>query len=50
MIIEMYILVFLMGLSVGLLASIILFLIFYRKEIKAMKEFDERQEQYKRMI
>lgn len=42
--------VFLLGLITGCLACLILFLIIYREDIKAVKEFDERQERYKRMI
>lgn len=41
--------VFIMGLITGLLAALILFLIIFR-ENKASKEFDERQERYKKMI
>ena len=42
-------LIFLSGLFTGVLASLILVLFFYR-ESKADKEFDERQEKYKKMI
>ena len=42
--------VFLFGLITGCMASLILFLIIYREDIKASEEFDERQERYKRMI
>ncbi len=42
-------LIFLSGLATGILASIILVLIFYKEE-KASKDFEERQEKYKRMI
>ena len=42
--------VFLMGLFTGVLAGLILVLFFYREEKKAEKEFDERQEKYKKMI
>ena len=40
---------FIFGLINGMFASLILFLIFYWEEIKASKEFDERQEKYKKM-
>lgn len=43
-------LVFILGLITGMLASLILFSIIYYDEIKASKDFEERQEQYKRMI
>jgi len=43
-------LIFLMGLTTGLLAGVILFYIIYHTDIKAAKEFNERQEQYKKMI
>lgn len=43
-------LIFLSGLCTGILASLILVLFFYREEKKAEKEFDERQEKYKKMI
>lgn len=42
-------LIFLSGLATGIIASLILVLIFYKEE-KASKEFDERQEKYKKMI
>ncbi len=42
-------LIFLSGLATGIFASLILVLIFY-KEGRASKEFDERQEKYKKMI
>ena len=43
-------LVFIIGLCTGLLAGLILFFIFDYDDRKARKEFEERQERYKRMI
>ena len=43
-------LIFLIGLTTGLLAGVILFYIIYYDELKAAREFNERQEQYKKMI
>ena len=43
-------LVFILGLIVGLSAALILFFISSYEDKKAEKEFDERQERYKRMI
>lgn len=42
--------VFLLGLFTGMFASVILFLIIYREDLKAEKEFDKRQEKYKKLI
>lgn len=42
--------VFILGLITGLFTGLILFLIFYWDEVKGNKEFDERQERYKKMI
>ena len=47
MIIEM---VFLLGLTTGIFAGVILFFIIFYEEIKAVKEFNERQEKYRKMI
>ena len=41
---------FIIGLATGLLASSILFYIIFYEDIKAVKEFNERQEHYRRMI
>lgn len=46
MILELF---FLAGLFTGVLASLILVIFFYRED-KRSREFDERQEKYKRMI
>lgn len=43
-------LVFLLGLTSGLSAGIILFYILFYDDIRAVKKFNERQEKYKRMI
>jgi len=42
--------VFLLGLTTGILTAVILFYIFYYEDIKAVKEFNERQEHYRKMI
>ena len=42
--------VFILGLCTGFLAGLILFFICEYEDRKARKEFDERQERYKRMI
>lgn len=42
-------LVFIIGLGTGLLAGLILFFICEYEDRKARKEFDERQEKYKKM-
>lgn len=41
--------VFLLGVITGLAASLIIFLFISHEERKAKKEFDERQEKYKKM-
>ena len=41
---------FLLGLITGLLAGLILFLIIYSDDLKALEEFEDRQERYRRMI
>ena len=41
---------FLIGLAAGLTAGAILFLIIFYEDFKAVKEFNERQEQYKKGI
>lgn len=43
-------LVFILGLIVGLSAALILFFIYSYEDKKAEKEFNERQERYKKMI
>ena len=47
MILEM---VFVLGLLTGLSSFLILFLLFYREDFKAWREFNKRQEYYKKMI
>ena len=42
-------LIFLSGLATGVFASLIIVIFFYRED-KSSKEFDERQEKYKKMI
>ena len=42
--------VFIIGLSTGMFAGSVLFYIFYYDEIKAVREFNKRQERYKRMV
>lgn len=42
--------VFIIGLTTGMFASSVLFYIFYYEDIKAVREFNKRQEKYKRMI
>ena len=41
---------FLIGLATGLCAGSIIFYIIFHSDIKAVKEFNERQEMYKRRI
>lgn len=41
---------FLIGLFTGLCAGLILFYILFYDDIRAVKEFNERQGKYKRMI
>lgn len=43
-------LIFLIGLTTGTVAGLILFYIIFREDMKAVEEFNERQERYKRMI
>lgn len=43
-------LVFIMGLTVGLVVGLILFYILFRDDLKALDEFNERQERYRKMI
>lgn len=43
-------LVFIMGLTVGLVAGLILFYILFREDFKALDEFNKRQERYRRMF
>ena len=43
-------LVFLFGLIVGLLAALILFYFLFHDDLKALDDFDERQERYRKMI
>lgn len=42
--------VFLLGLLTGLATGLILFYILFHEDLKALDEFEERQEKYKRMI
>ena len=42
--------IFLLGLITGLTAALILFYILDYEDRKSKKEFDERQERYKKMI
>ena len=41
--------VFILGLITGLVAGLILFYILFYEDMKAVKEFNERQEKYKKM-
>jgi len=41
---------FLIGLITGLCAGLILFYILFYEDLKALKEFNERQERYRKMI
>ena len=43
-------LIFISGLITGLLAGLILFYFLFHDDLKALDDFDERQEKYKRMI
>lgn len=47
MILEM---VFILGLTTGLFTGLIVYLIIYREDVKAVKEFNKRQEKYRKMI
>lgn len=41
---------FLIGVITGLCAGLILFYILYRDDLKALDEFEKRQERYRKMI
>lgn len=43
-------LVFILGLTTGLVASLILFYFIFYEDLKALDEFEKRMEKYKRMI
>ena len=43
-------LVFLLGLISGYVASLILFYLLFGEDLKALDEFEKRQESYKRML
>ena len=43
-------LVFIIGLITGIIAGLILFYILFREDFKALDEFEERQEKYRKMI
>ena len=43
-------LVFIIGLITGLVAGLILFYILFREDFKALDEFNDRQERYRKMI
>lgn len=42
--------IFLLGLTTGLVAGLILFYILFHDDLKALDKFDKRQERYRRMI
>ena len=42
--------VFILGLTTGLVAGLILFYIVFYEDMKSVKEFNERQERYRRML
>ena len=42
--------VFLLGLITGLVVGLILFYIIFRDDFRAVEEFNQRQERYKKMI
>ena len=42
--------VFLLGLITGLVAGLILFYIIFHDDFRAVEEFNQRQERYKKMI
>ena len=42
--------VFILGLTTGICASSILFYILFYEDMKAVKEFNRRQERYRKMI
>ncbi|WP_458456192.1 hypothetical protein [Methanobrevibacter sp.] len=41
---------FILGLCTGVIAGLIVFYILFREDFKALDEFEERQEKYKKMI
>lgn len=43
-------LTFILGLTTGIVTGLILFYILFRDDLKAMDEFEERQERYRKMI
>ncbi|WP_295588764.1 hypothetical protein [uncultured Methanobrevibacter sp.] len=43
-------LVFIIGLITGLVAGLIVFYLLFREDFKALDEFEERQEKYRKMI
>lgn len=43
-------LIFIFGLIIGVIAGLILFYILFHDDLKALDDFDERQERYKKMI
>ena len=43
-------LIFIFGLITGVIAGLILFYILFHDDLKALDDFDERQERYKKMI
>lgn len=43
-------LIFLTGLCTGLLAGLILFYFLFHDDLRALDDFDERQERYRKMI
>ena len=45
-----YEIAFLLGLTVGLVAGLILFYFLFYEDLKALDEFEERQERYRKMI
>ena len=42
--------VFILGLCTGLITGLILFYILFHDDLKALDEFEERQEKYRKMI
>ena len=45
-----YEIAFLLGLTVGTVAGLILFYLIFHEDLKALDEFEERQERYRKMI
>lgn len=43
-------LVFILGLTTGLVAGLILFYLLFGEDLKALDDFEERQQKYKKMI